>query len=84
MHRLEQHRFAGLTLTLKIRFHDFTTRTKSLTAAAPYVTREAVWRAALRLLAGVEIPPDGVRLLGLSVSTPIVPREPDDPQGSLF
>lgn len=84
MRRLERHRFAGLTLTLKIRFHDFTTKTKSLTSDAPYVTRDLIWRSALRLLAGVEIPPGGVRLLGLSVSTPIVPREPDDPQGTLF
>ena len=81
--RLGRADFAGSTLSLKVRSHDFTTRTRSVAAEVPYdanaMTRLA--EDACRLLAGMEIPKGGVRLLGLAVGSP-APR--DDGQPSLF
>ena len=75
--------FAGSTLSLKVRSHDFTTRTRSVAAEVPYdanaMTRLA--EDACRLLAGMEIPKGGVRLLGLAVGSP---AQRDDGQPSLF
>lgn len=80
--RLSRHGFEGSTLTLKIRFFDFTTKTRSVTAKNPFIRSADILREARRLLEGVEVPPGGVRLLGLSVSSPL--EKPDDRQGSLF
>ena len=81
--RLGRADFAGSTLSLKVRSHDFTTRTRSVAAEVPYdanaMTRLA--EDACRLLAGMEIPKGGVRLLGLAVGSP---AQRDDGQPSLF
>ncbi|MDO5531649.1 DNA polymerase IV [Sutterella sp.] len=68
--RISRHDFRGRTITLKIRFADFTTKTRSMTALVPYVAEPAILEAGMKLLSGIEIPPEGVRLLGLSVSSP--------------
>jgi len=66
--RLRSAGVAGRTVTLKIRYGDFTTRTRSVTVAGdPLDTGSAVAAAALDLLAEVDLAP-GVRLLGVSVS----------------
>lgn len=80
--RLERSRFVGTTLTLKVRFFNFTTVTRSLSADRPFTDRQSIVQAALALLADVDIPARGVRLLGLSVSSPVVAE--DDRQGALF
>ncbi|MBM6703925.1 DNA polymerase IV [Sutterella massiliensis] len=80
--RLARHGFEGSTLTLKIRFFDFTTKTRSVTQPRAFLEKDSILEAAHALLAGVEIPPGGVRLLGLSVSSPL--EKPDERQGSLF
>ena len=81
--RLGRADFAGSTLSLKVRSHDFTTRTRSVAADVPYdanaMTRLA--EDACRLLAGMEIPKGGVRLLGLAVGSP---AQRDDGQPSFF
>lgn len=68
--RMERKGFEGLTLTLKVRFSDFTQITRSLTAPRPYLEFDSILRAALLL--GDEVQLDGrpVRLVGLSVSHP--------------
>lgn len=80
--RLARSRFIGTTLTLKVRLFNFTTVTRSLSAGRPLTDRDSIVNAATALLADVDIPPGGVRLLGLSVSSPLA-RE-DDRQGALF
>ncbi|HZU74616.1 MAG TPA: DNA polymerase IV [Acidimicrobiales bacterium] len=63
-------RHAGLkarTTTLKVRFGDFTTITRSRTEAAPFDSGPVIARAANDLLAHVDVGP-GVRLIGVSVS----------------
>jgi DNA polymerase-4 len=58
---------AGRTVTLKVRFGDFTTITRSHTFPVPTDTGRDVAAAALRLLDHLE-PGRGVRLLGVTVS----------------
>ena len=71
--RLERAQFVGCTLTLKLRHHDFTTKTRAYTSDVPYgaLDRVRLLEDAERLLAGASIPAAGIRLMGLTVSTPI-------------
>jgi DNA polymerase-4 len=65
--RMRKAGVAGRTVTLKIRFHDFRTITRSRTAPAPMETGIDLARVAGELLAAVDCS-EGVRLLGLSAS----------------
>ncbi len=65
--RLREAGVAGRTVTIKVRFADFRTITRSRTVPAPVDAGPAVARVALELLAEVD-PSPGVRLLGVSVS----------------
>jgi DNA polymerase-4 len=65
--RLRRHELAGRTVTLKVRFSDFHTITRSTTLANPTDSTVAITRGAKELLAGVD-PTSGVRLIGVSVS----------------
>jgi DNA polymerase-4 len=65
--RLRAHDLAGRTVTLKVRFHDFRTITRSITVADPLDTSMAIVREAKALLAQVD-PGPGVRLIGIHVS----------------
>ena len=81
--RLGRADFAGSTLSLKVRSHDFTTRTRSVTAEIPYdaTAMARLAQDACGLLAGGEMPRGGIRLLGLTVGTP---AQKADGQPSLF
>jgi DNA polymerase-4 len=68
--RLREHQLAGRTITLKVRFHDFDTISRSVTVGEP-VDGVAVADAALGLLDTID-PTAGVRLLGVSVSNLVV------------
>jgi DNA polymerase-4 len=65
--RLRHHGLAGRTVTLKVRFGDFRTITRSTTVPSPLDDGPAIARAARTLLAQVD-PSPGVRLLGVTVS----------------
>ena len=65
--RLRRAGLTGRTVTLKVRFADFQTITRSSTLPTTVDDGPAVARAALALLAAVD-PTPGVRLLGVSVS----------------
>lgn len=65
--RLRAGGVAGRTITLKVRFGDFTTITRSSTLATPTDSARELARVGRLLLDGVD-PSQGVRLLGLSVS----------------
>jgi DNA polymerase-4 len=65
--RLRDSGFAGRTVTLKIRFGDFRTITRSRTVPDPLASGPSIARVAKELLDGVD-PAPGVRLLGVSVS----------------
>lgn len=59
---------AGRTVTLKVRFADFSTITRSRTHPVALADGPGIARSASALLEGVDVSP-GVRLLGVSVST---------------
>ena len=73
--RLKRHDFRGNTLTLKVKFHDFTQITRSLSTPDPLTTLNDILPRAKQLLAEVDCEHHAVRLLGLSVSNPH--EEPD-------
>jgi len=65
--RLRRSGLRGRTVTIKVRFHDFATITRSQTMPSPVDTGPAIARAAAALLEGVD-PAPGVRLFGISVT----------------
>ena len=75
--RLEKADFRGQTLTLKITFADFTRRTHAVTVPRPLVTRQEILPLAKQLLRELDLRSPQIRLLGLSVSNPVVlPEHP--------
>lgn len=71
LERLEAKKFEGLTLTIKVRFFNFETVTRSRSAKEPWTDRGSIQIAAQGLLDQLEIPPGGVRLMGIAVSDPV-------------
>jgi DNA polymerase-4 len=65
--RLRHHGLAGRTLTIKVRFSDFHTITRSSTFATATDAGPVIARQAKELLEAVD-PTPGVRLLGVSMS----------------
>jgi DNA polymerase-4 len=65
--RLRKARLSGRTVTVKVRLHDFTTHSRSLTLPSPTDHTGTLARVARSLLAEVDTR-DGVRLLGVGVS----------------
>ncbi|CAN5849492.1 DNA polymerase IV [soil metagenome] len=65
--RLRSAGLSGRTVTLKVRFGDFSTITRSVTLSSPTDSARRLDGAGRSLLAGID-PSAGVRLLGLSVS----------------
>ena len=65
--RLRGARLSGRTVTIKVRFNDFTTITRSHTFPEPVDGGPAIARAAIELLDQLEVSP-GVRLFGVGVS----------------
>ncbi|TDE90808.1 DNA polymerase IV [Occultella glacieicola] len=72
-------------VSIKVRFADFTTLTRSRGLEAPTDVAHELYQAARSLLAGVDIPPGGVRLLGVRCdalsdsATTVVQARLDDP-----
>jgi DNA polymerase-4 len=65
--RLRSAELAGRTVSIKVRFHDFRTITRSTTIGGPIDSTRSVLAAARDLLDSID-PTSGVRLLGVSVS----------------
>ncbi len=68
--RLQRKDFRGKTLTLKIKFHDFSQITRSMTQAQELTSLERILPLAKQLLKEVEYEQHPIRLIGLSVSNP--------------
>ena len=66
--RVNRRKFKGKRLTLKVRFPDFTTLTRSGSGHEVLDSVEKITPLAYRLLKNVTLPATGIRLLGLSVS----------------
>jgi DNA polymerase-4 len=69
--RLRRAGLGGRTVTIKVRFHDFSTITRSHTLPAPVDTGPAIAHTAHTLLEQVD-PTPGVRLLGVSATNLVV------------
>ena len=65
--RVERAEVIGRTVTLKVKFGDFTLITRSRSFAAPVPDIEAFREAGLALLAALHPLPKGIRLLGLGL-----------------
>jgi DNA polymerase-4 len=74
--RLRRKGVAARTLTLKVRFGDFSSLTRSETLAEPVQTVPALWAVAGRLLARARIGRRPVRLLGVGASGLVSGAEP--------
>lgn len=68
--RLEHANFRGNTLTLKIKFHDFSQITRSMTQTKELGALDVILPLAKQLLQEVDYEHHPIRLIGLSVSNP--------------
>ena len=68
--RLNRKGFDGNTLTLKIKFHDFTQITRSITQSKELNKLDVILPLAKLLLQQVNFEDNPIRLIGLSVSNP--------------
>ncbi len=68
--RIANKKFQGNTLTLKVRFSDFSLKTKCITCYHPLTDLDEILPLAKKLLKEVDVTKSPVRLLGLTVSHP--------------
>lgn len=73
--RLRRHQFKARTVTIKLRFEDFQTITRSQTHQSPVDREDEIFRAACQLLDRVDLAGRRVRLIGLQVSGLLHPGE---------
>ncbi|HJD93284.1 DNA polymerase IV [Bacteroides coprosuis] len=73
--RVGRSQFKGFTLTLKVKFHDFTQITRSCTALDTFETLDEILPVAKDLMKQVDYENNPIRLIGLTVSNP---RNEDD------
>lgn len=66
--RVTRRQFKGKRLTLKVRFPDFTTVTRSTSGTQYLDNANTITELAHRLMNNVTLPSTGIRLLGLTVS----------------
>jgi DNA polymerase-4 len=77
--RLRRHGVEGQTVSVKVKFHDFATNSRSATLAASTSDGMDIYRHALELLGKTEAGRKPLRLLGISVSnldTEVMTRQP--------
>ena len=68
---MEKACFEGRTLTIKIKYSDFTQKTLSKTMPHLLYDEEEIKQIIYQLLDTFSVPENGVRLLGLNISSPI-------------
>lgn len=68
--RLKRSGFKGNTLTLKIKFHDFSLKTRSISTPYELSRQEQILPLAKQLLKDIDYANHPIRLIGLSVSNP--------------
>jgi DNA polymerase-4 len=78
--RLRRHHLAGRTVSLKVRYSDFSMVSRAVTLGEATDDGQLLFRTALHLLAKTEADRRAVRLLGISVSSLVpdtMPRQSD-------
>jgi len=81
---LERRGIAGSTVTLKVRYDDFTTVTRSASRALPTAAAGEIARVALELLRRTDAGARPVRLLGVTVSRLAAAGDESEDQMTLF
>lgn len=76
--RLKRNEFRGKTLTVKVKYDDFTIKTKSQTVTYVLDEESGICDLATELLKEFDYTQKGIRLLGLSVSVPFKKIEPEE------
>jgi DNA polymerase IV len=74
--RLEKSRLAGQTLTLKVKFADYSQVTRSVTQVNGFGDVQSIQESSKRLLDGLDLEEKSVRLLGLGIGK-LMNEEPD-------
>ena len=69
--RLQRSSFRGNTLTLKLKFNDFSQKTRSISVGYELTNLKDVLSLAKQLLKEVDLTGHPIRLIGLSVSNPM-------------
>jgi DNA polymerase IV len=75
-HRLEKSGVAGQTLTLKVKFADYSQVTRCVTQASAFMEVRSIQESSLRLLNGLDLEEKSVRLLGLGIGR-LIPEDND-------
>lgn len=82
--RLQKNQLKGRTITLKVKYHDFTQITRNHSYPHPVGDFETIFNTAKQLLEKVDREEKTVRLLGISLSNfgepETKPRKPRDPE----
>ena len=73
--RIERAEVTGRTVTLKVKFADFTLITRSKSFVRPIASQDAFLAAGQALLAGLMPVPKGIRLLGLGLHNLAEPQD---------
>ena len=79
LRRLNRSGFKGHTLTLKIKFHDFTQKTRSISVSHELKTMQEILPLAKQLLNDLQLADYKIRLMGLTVSNPVEESDTHDP-----
>jgi len=74
--RAARKHWHGATLVLKVKFHDFTQITRSVTPTTPPSSRDDIFRLARTLMNEVDYASHPVRLIGLTLSNPLSEETP--------
>ena len=72
---LQRLQLAGRTVTLKVRYHDFRTVTRSVSSNVPVKKTSEIYHSAVALLEKTEAGTLPVRLLGISVTNFPAPED---------
>lgn len=80
--RLAENEFNGNTLTLKIKFNDYTQITRSITQEKNLIKMKTILPLAKKLLSDVDYDTHPIRLIGLSVSNPRSETDDDAKQST--
>ena len=79
LRRLERSGFKGHTLTLKVKFNDFTQKTRSISVGHELKTMQEILPLAKQLLNDLQLADYKIRLMGLTVSNPVDESNSHDP-----
>lgn len=77
--RLQKSGFKGHTLTLKIKFNDFSQKTRSISVGHELTGMQEILPLAKELLSELQLTDYKIRLMGLTVSNPVDENEPGLP-----